>query len=80
MIAPHPPNGGFERRKRAEFDPHDFAQARLLDELGPAAAFRKIVNFDDEVDLSAAAKLNLGVYWSTRRRPRFRMLFDLVRI
>ena len=60
LEAPDPAHRRLKRGQRADPHPHDFAYARALDELGPAAEFRKIVEFDDKIERSAAAELNLG--------------------
>jgi hypothetical protein len=61
FVAIDPANRRFERRQHTELHPDDLTDPGSLDELGHATAFRQVVNFHEEVELSAAPKEHLGV-------------------
>lgn len=61
MEALHPANGRFEWGQSTELDPYDLTNSGSFDELGPAAAFGKIVDFDEETHFPTASKQDLGV-------------------
>jgi hypothetical protein len=59
LKAVHPADRRFDGSQSIKLDPEDFADARPLHELGPAAPFRQIVKFDRELQSSAAPNLDL---------------------